>query len=65
MALVRIAEYVVSSKESWEDAVKKGFGEIVGKFKEVRGIDVIGLKAVVREGKITEYRVNLKVSYLE
>jgi len=63
--VVRIAEYVVSSSESWEDAVKKGFEEITKKLKNIRGIDVIGFKAVVREGKITEYRVNLKVSYLE
>ncbi len=65
MSVVRIAEYVVSSSESWEDAVKKGFEEITKKLKNIRGIDVIGFKAVVREGKITEYRVNLKVSYLE
>ncbi len=63
--LVKIAEYVASSEESWEKAIKEGLEKILEKFKNVRGIDVLGMKAVVREGKITEFRVNFKVSYIE
>jgi len=31
--------------------------------RHIRGIDVIGQKAVVKNGKIVEYRVILKLSF--
>lgn len=65
MVVVKVVEYVASSPESWEAAVKEGVEKIIKEFPNVRGIDVLGFKAVVREGKITEYRVNFKIAYVE
>ena len=31
--------------------------------KNIRGVDVVGQKAIVKDGKVTEYRVNLKLSF--
>jgi len=31
--------------------------------KNIRGVDVVGQKALVKDGKVIEYRVNLKLSF--
>ena len=54
---------VGSSKKSWEDAVKEALKRASKTVRNIRGIDVIGQKAIVKNNKIVEYRVVLKLAF--
>ena len=58
----KIVEFVSTSKESFDDAIRKAADEIARKERGVRGVDVLKMTARVSNGKIDEYRVNVKVS---
>jgi flavin-binding protein dodecin len=64
MAVARVTEIISGSKKSFEDAVEQGIGRASRTLKNVEGAWVQDLKVVVEKGKITEYRVNLKVTFI-
>ena len=64
MAVARVTEIISSSKNSFEDAVEKGIARAVKTLKNVEGAWVKGQKIVLKNGKISEYRVNLKVTFI-
>jgi len=51
------------SNKSWEDAVNEAIKRASKTVRNVRGVDILGQKAIVKNGKIVEYRVNVKVSF--
>ena len=61
-AAIRVVELVGESKDSWEDAAGSGKRECK-KHKNITGLDVLRSTAVVREGKIVEYRIDAKMAY--
>ena len=63
MAVVKIIELVGSSTESWQDAVEKAVERALKTIRNIRGVDVVGWTAKVRDGKIVEYRANIKISF--
>lgn len=64
MAIARVTEIIASSDTSFEDAIKKGIGRANRTLKNVKGAWVASQKVVVDRGKIAEYRVNLRVSFV-
>jgi flavin-binding protein dodecin len=54
---------VGSSEKSWEDAVNQTLKKASKTLRNIRGIDVISQKAIVKNNKIVEYRVVLKLSF--
>jgi len=64
MAVARVTEIIASSKESFEDAVRKGVKRASKTLKNVEGAWVQDQSAVVKNGKIIEFRVNLKVTFI-
>ncbi len=64
MSVARVTEIIPSSKKSFEDAVEKGIARAVKTLKNVEGAWVKGQKIVLKNGKISEYRVNLKVTFI-
>lgn len=64
MPVAKIVELVGSSKKGWDDAVKETLRRSHKTIRNVRGIDLIGQKAVVENGEIVEYRVVMKVSFV-
>ncbi len=65
MAVARVTEIIASSNKSFEDAVKQGVKRATKTLKGVKGAWVDGQKVVVgKNGAISEYRVNLKVSFV-
>jgi hypothetical protein len=64
MAVARVTELISASKKSFEDAVQNGVARAVKTLKNVEGVWVEGQKCVVKKGKIDEYRVNLKVTFI-
>ena len=63
LATIRVIELVGESKESWEDAARRLVKRESAKHKNITGLDVLRSTAVVREGKIVEYRIDAKMSY--
>ena len=63
MAVIKVIELMSNSKKSWEDAVENGVQKASESLKNIRSAHVQSQSVVVEEGKIVEYRVNLKVSF--
>ena len=64
MAVARVTELISASPKSFEDAVQVGVSRAVETLKNVEGVWVANQKCVVKDGKVVEYRVNLKVTYI-
>ena len=64
MSIARVTEIISSSKKSFEDAIKKGINRAVKTLKNVEGAWVKEQKIIVKNGKISEYRVDLKVTFI-
>ena len=62
--VVKVIELVGSSTESWEKAVKKAVEEAARTVKNIVGVDVKGCSGVVKNGKIIEYRANVKIAFM-
>jgi dodecin len=59
----KIIELVGTSSRGFEDAINEAVKRTSKTVKNIRGVDVVGQKAIVKDGKVVEYRVNLKLSF--
>jgi flavin-binding protein dodecin len=64
MSVARVTEIISSSNKSFEDAIEKGVARAAKTLKNVEGAWIKGQKVIVKKGKIAEYRVNLKVTFI-
>ncbi|MGC8812250.1 MAG: dodecin family protein [Candidatus Aenigmatarchaeota archaeon] len=64
MTVVKIIEVIGTSEKSWEDAVQKALERASKTVRNITGIDVLGLKCVVKNNKIVEYRANMKIAFV-
>jgi flavin-binding protein dodecin len=64
MSVARVTEITSSSTKSFEDAIEQGVARAVKTLKNVEGAWVQEQKVVVEGGKITAYRVNMKVTFI-
>jgi len=63
MSVLKVIEIMASSPKSWEDATKiavKTAGETV---KGLRSVYIHHMSALVKNNKITEFRVNAKITF--
>ncbi len=63
MAVLKVIEVLSSSEKSWEEATQKAVNQAAKSLKNIRSVYVQEQSAVVTDGKISEYRVNLKLSF--
>ena len=63
-ATVRVIELVGVSGKSWSDAAQQAVERASETIRHVTGVDVLHSTGVVRDGKIVEYHVNLKVAFV-
>ena len=63
MAVLKVIEVLSNSKESWEDATKKAVKEASKTIKNIRSVYVREQSAVVDGDSVTEFRVNLKITF--
>ena len=63
MAVLKVIEILSSSSVSWEDATKKAVSKASNTLKNIRSVYVQEHSAAVKDGKVTEYRVNLKLTF--
>ena len=64
MAVARITEISATSTKSFEDALRIGVDRANKTLRNVKGAWVKEQKVSVDDGKIVEYRVFLKVSFV-
>lgn len=64
MAIAKVSEIVSSSNKSFEDAIKDGIKRANKTLDNIKGAWVKDQKVVVENGKITEYRVFLRVTFV-
>jgi len=64
MSVARVTEIISSSKKSFDDAVEKGVERACETLKNVQGAWVQDQKVIIDDGKIKEYRVCLKVTFV-
>jgi hypothetical protein len=62
--VAKVTEIIASSKKSFEDAVQKGIARASKTLKGVQGAWVENMKVTVSNGKIVEYRVNMRVTFV-
>src|SRR5947209_1594980 len=63
-AVVRVIELVGVSSQSWSDAAQQAVTRASQTLRHITGLDVVNSSAAVRDGKIVEYHVNVKVAFL-
>ena len=64
MAVARVTEIISGSKKSFADAVDVGVKRASKTLKGVSGAWVKDQSVICKNGKITEYRVVLKVTFV-
>ncbi len=64
MAIAKITEISSSSSKSFDDAVQSGIARASKTLQGIEGAWVKGQKVVVKNNKITEYRVDMKVTFI-
>jgi len=65
MSVAKIIEINSSSSKSMEDAVQSGLTKCAETVKNIKGAWVNEIKVVTGpEGKVTEWRVNLRVTFI-
>lgn len=63
MAVLKVIEVLSSSTKSWEDATAKAVKEASKTLKNVTSAYVQDQSVTVKNGKVAEYRVNLKLTF--
>jgi hypothetical protein len=64
MAVAKVTEIISSSQKSFEDAIQKGIARADKTLKNIRGAWVADQKVDVEKGKIKEYRVTMRVTFV-
>jgi dodecin len=64
MSVAKIIEVSAASKKSFEDAIALGVSRAADSLSDVTGAWVQEQKVVVKNGKVVEYRVNMKVTFV-
>ena len=64
MAIAKITEIQAASKKSFEDAIKAGISRADKTLRNLTGAWVKSQKVKIEKGKIVEYRVLMKVSFI-
>jgi len=64
MQVAKVTEIIASSPNSFDDAVARGVERASKTLKNIASVWVKEQTAKVENGKITEYRVNLKLTFV-
>lgn len=64
MSVAKIIEVISGSKKSFDDAMKQGIARVNDSVSEVTGVWIKDQRAVVSKGKVVEYRVVMKVTFI-
>ncbi|HSP41211.1 MAG TPA: dodecin family protein [Gillisia sp.] len=63
MAIIKVVEIMSNSSKGWEDATRNAVKHAAKTIKNIKSVYVKDQTAVVSGENITEYRVNVKISF--
>ncbi|WP_298794147.1 dodecin family protein [uncultured Allomuricauda sp.] len=63
MAVLKVIEVLANSDESWEQAAKNALDQASRSVKNIRSVYINEQSASVKDGKIDDYRVNVKITF--
>ena len=63
-SVARVTEIIASSKKSFDDAINVGVKRATKTLKNVAGAWVASQDMLIEKGKVSEYRVRLKVTFV-
>jgi flavin-binding protein dodecin len=64
MSVAKVTEIISSSKQSFEDAIVKGIERADKTLANVKGAWIAQQKVIVEKGKVVEYRVTMRVTFV-
>jgi flavin-binding protein dodecin len=64
VSIAKVSEIISSSSKSFEDAIQEGIKRANKTLEDVSGAWIKDQKVVVENGKITEYRVIMRVTFV-
>lgn len=64
MSVAKVIEVIAQSEKSFEDAAQQGIARATDSLSDVTGAWIKDQRVVVSGGKITEYRVVMKVTFV-
>jgi dodecin len=64
MSVAKVIELSATSEKSFEDAITNGIGKATETVREIKAAWVKEQQVKVENGKVTEYRVDLKVTFV-
>lgn len=64
MTVAKIAEISARSSKSFEDAINAGLERANETLTDIEGAWVKDMKVTVRNGRVEDYRVNLKLTFV-
>ena len=64
MSIVKVTEVTSSSKKSFEDAIRVGIKRAGKTIENIKGAWIQEQTVAVSGDKVTEYRVNMKISFV-
>lgn len=62
---VKVVELVGESPNNWKDAVQKAVAEASRDIRNISGVEVYNLTANVKDGKLSEFKANVKIAYAD
>ena len=63
MAVLKVIEVLANSEESWEDATANAVAQAAKSVNNIRSVYLNEQSATVADGKVVEYRVNVKITF--
>lgn len=63
MAVLKVIEVLANSDKSWEDATKSAVAHASKSVKNIRSVYINEQSATVEDGKMVNYRVNVKITF--
>ena len=64
MSIVKVVELLAQSETSWEDATRQAVARAARTLRNIRSVYVKEFEAVVENDKVTQFRVNVKISFV-
>ena len=64
MAVIKVIELIAESEKSWEDAVQTAVTEATKTLRDIKNVYVKDMQATVENGRVAQYRINAKISFL-
>ena len=63
-SIAKVIEIIAESDKSWDDAAENAVAEASKSVRNIKSLYVQDMQANVKDGKITKYRLNAKITFV-